>query len=150
METATPTSQVHALPNAAAEPELPISANAMAALSYAIGIVAIFALAMRDYQKNAHVRFAATQSLLFLGTWMVGYVAIVVVFGILTAIANVILGALKLYALMGLVFAVSPLLTLLFSLGMLGTLVALVVTAAQGKKLKLPVLGGFAERFASR
>lgn len=140
--------QAHAA--TAAHDELPISMNAMAALSYAITPVAVGALLMRDYQKNAHVRFAATQSLVLMGSVMVAYIVIGVVLGLFSAMVGAILGSLSLYSLRAIVSMIPTFASLLLSLGTLGTVVALIVTASQGKKLKLPIIGEFAERFASR
>jgi len=122
----------------------------MAALSYFCGIFAIVALVVRDYQKNDQVRFSAVQALLFQGSWVVSYVAIAIVTGIFSAMVNLLLGSLKLYALMGILVALPTLASLVFTLGMFATLIVLIVTAAQGKTIKLPVLGKIAERFANR
>ncbi len=150
METVT--SNVHTIPNSSTETtdDLPVSANAMSALSYFIGLVAIAALVMRDYSKNKTVRFHAVQALLFQGSWVVSYIAIAITTAIFSTVVNLLLGSLKLYAMLGLMIALPSLVSLVFTLGMLGTWLFLIVSASQGKTVKLPVLGRIAERIAAR
>jgi uncharacterized membrane protein len=128
--------------------ELPISMAAMSALGYFCGVAAIVALCVKPYQQDRSVRFNAFQSLLFSAAWIVGYLGILMVTGILGAIFQLIFGALKLYVLASLFIVISPVLTGLFTLAMFVAWVVLMVQAANGKTLRLPVLGKIAQRLA--
>jgi len=110
--------------------------NFAGALAYLTFIPAVLFLMCQPYKQNRFVRFHAAQSVML---WIAG---------VLVAIA------LKLITMLLLVVPVAgPLLvvliTVLASLAALMTWFVLVVKALLGETFKLPVLGDFAERYAS-
>src|SRR6476660_6107041 len=107
-----------------------------AALSYVLGIVTglIFVLLERD----PYVRFHAFQSILLTAAWVIFWVGFSVISGIL-ALAP-ILGFLALI--------VGFLLSIVLGLGGLLLWMVLIIRAYQGSRLKLPVIGDMAERYA--
>jgi uncharacterized membrane protein len=130
--------------------ELPLSPNAMSALSYFFAPAAIAALVMKQYENQAEVRFNAMQSLLLSGTVIMGSIALGILTGILTALASLIFGALKLYGVMAVVLTAVSGFSGLLSLSVFGLWVALIISAANGKRFMVPYLGDMAERMAKR
>lgn len=105
-------------------------------LAYITFIPAIIFLLLDPYRKNCFVRFHSIQCLL-------AWVAMLAVGALLRLMALVVI----------LIPVVGPLLTFVVAVlaGMAAFLIwlVLVVKAFQGETLKLPVLGDFAERYAS-
>ena len=145
METNQPTATA-----AVANPELAISPSALSALGYFCGVAAIVALCVKPYQQMRSVRFHAFQSLIFSVTCVIAYSGLWIVMMILGALMSTILGALKLYGVLGVLLMVGPVLSGVMGLAMLVVWVMLIVAAATGKEMKLPVLGQMAAKFAAQ
>ncbi|MBX5449553.1 MAG: DUF4870 domain-containing protein [Thermogemmatispora sp.] len=107
-----------------------MEANTAAGLSYVLGWLTGLIFFLMEKQ-NRFVRFHAMQSLIW--------------FGFLTVL-SLVLGVLEMVPLIGL-FAFC-LLGLLLLVGFVSW-VFLLITAFQGKYLKLPVIGDYAERYAT-
>jgi uncharacterized membrane protein len=111
-----------------------LSDNSIAALAYFTPLLAVFFLAIRQYNKRPYVRFHAWQSLVFN--------VYVIVFG------YVLFFVLRYAAFLG----PRVLLGLMCLVGVLVFLVWLwcVIGAWNGKRIKLPVIGDWAEEQAYR
>jgi uncharacterized membrane protein len=111
-----------------------LSDNAAGAIAYLTIIPAVLFLVIEPYNRNPFVRFHAWQSILLC-------VAAVVV--------DLLLGFVLMFALI-----FSPILHMmawrLIELFWLLVWLVCVVNAAQGKRFKLPFIGGFAEQQANR
>ena len=111
-----------------------LSDNAAGAIAYFTFIPAVFFLVAEPYSKNSYVRFHAWQSiLLFFGA-----------FGV-----SIALGFLLIF-----VVLFSPFLHLqawrLIDLFWMAVWLVCVVSAAQGRRFKLPVIGNLAEQQANK
>jgi uncharacterized membrane protein len=125
-----------------------LTPNMMSGLSYFCGIVAIVALCVDPFKKDPKVRFNAVQSLLFQGTWFVAYVCLAIVSAIAAAILGTLLSALKLYTLSVFLLGIFPIVSMLFTLAMLGVYIYLIIGGATGKTPSLPVLSAYARKFS--
>jgi uncharacterized membrane protein len=115
-------------------PKTGLSDNAIAALAYFTPVLAVFFLAIRRYNKRPYVRFHAWQSLVF---------NVYVIF----------LGYVGFYALRFIVFLgprVVVGLTCLVSLLVFLVWLWCVVGAWNGKRIKLPLIGDWADEQAYR
>jgi uncharacterized membrane protein len=111
-----------------------LSDNAAGAIAYLTFIPAVFFLVMEPYNRSSNVRFHAWQSILL----CVAAVAV-----------DLVLGFVLVFALM-----FSPFLHLaawrVIELFWLAVWLVCVVSAAQGKRFKLPVIGNLAEQQANK
>ena len=114
---------------------LGMDAKIASALGYPIGLIAIIMIIIE--KGNRFARFHALQSLLLHVAWVVIFIVVGVVFGIMTAISSTL-------GLIGI--AVYPLLMLAY----FGSLLFCAYKAYQGEMFKLPVVGDMAENFASK
>jgi uncharacterized membrane protein len=114
-----------------------MDANVAAGLSYLFSIVGGLIFYFGEKQ-NRFVRFHAMQSILFNAFWIVLFIVLFTVQSFLYA--SVILIPL------GFVFSC---LTILLPLALLVVWIVLMVYAFQGKYFKLPVIGDYAERYAT-
>ncbi len=114
-----------------------MDANVAAGLSYLFSIVGGLIFYFGEKQ-NRFVRFHAMQSILFNAFWIVLFIVLFTVQSLLYA--TVILIPL------GIVFTC---LTFLLPLALLVVWIVLMVYAFQGKYFKLPVIGDYAERYAT-
>jgi uncharacterized membrane protein len=126
-----------ATPNANGPTSMGMDANVEAGLSYLFSIVGGLIFYFGEKQ-NRFVRFHAMQSILFNAFWIVLFIVLFTVQSLLYA--TVILIPL------GIVFTC---LTFLLPLALLVVWIVLMVYAFQGKYLKLPVIGDYAERYAT-
>lgn len=111
-----------------------ISDNAAAAISYFTFIPAIIFLLMAPYKESQYVRFHAWQSILL----NISAFVIDIIFGSI-ALMTMLLGSSVL------VYTLRALMVLWFVLWLV-----CLIRAMNGKTYKLPVLGGIAEKLASR
>ena len=128
--------------------DMGLSFNAMSGLAYFSSIAAIVALVADPYKKDAKVRFNAIQSLLASATFGVAYMILAIGTAIASLVISGLLGALKLYALMGILLGVFPIMNMVFGLAGLALWVYLIVAGANGKTPQLPVLAFYAKKFA--
>ena len=126
-----------ATPNANGPTSMGMDANVAAGLSYLFSIVGGLIFYFGEKQ-NRFVRFHAMQSILFNAFWIVLFIVLFTVQSLLYA--TVILIPL------GIVFTC---LTFLLPLALLVVWIVLMVYAFQGKYFKLPVIGDYAERYAT-
>jgi uncharacterized membrane protein len=118
----------------AAQGEFVLSDHAAGAIAYLTFIPAILFLVMEPYKRNSYVRYHSWQSILLsLGAFAV----------------NVVLAFLLVFALL-----FTPRLHLVawraIELFWLAVWIACVVSAAMGKRFKLPVIGELAEQHAEK
>lgn len=115
-----------------------LTPNVAGALSYFLGMVTgvIFVLLEK---KDRFVRFHAFQSMLLSGAWIAFWLAFEVV--------SLILGQIPVLGLLTLIAGL--LLGVVLGLGGLVLWIALMITAYQGKRWKLPIIGAMAERYAA-
>ena len=112
-----------------------LDAKIASALGYPIGLIAIIEIIIE--KENRFARFHAFQSLLLHVAWVVIFIVLGVLFGILTAISSTL----------GLLAAlIYPLLMLVY----LGSLIFCAYKAYQGETFKLPVVGDMAANFANK
>lgn len=112
-----------------------LDAKIASALGYPIGLIAIIEIIIE--KENRFARFHAFQSLLLHVAWVVIFIVLGVLFGILTAISSTL----------GLLAAlIYPLLMLVY----LGSLLFCAYKAYQGETFKLPVVGDMAANFANK
>jgi uncharacterized membrane protein len=125
------------IPNPNGPTSMGMDANVAAGLSYLFSIVGGLIFYFGEKQ-NRFVRFHAMQSILFNAFWIVLFVVLFSVQSFLYA--SVILIPL------GFVFTC---LTILLPLALLAVWIVLMVYAFQGKYIKLPVIGDYAEKYAA-
>lgn len=116
-----------------------LTPNVAAALSYVFGLVS--GVVMLLIEKDRFARFHAVQSILFSAAWVAIWIAVSIVSTILSFLPFV-----------GFLVGWMVWLALWAGLGLggLALWVALIVTAAQGRRLLLPVIGRYAEEIAAR
>jgi len=127
-----------------------ISGEAMSALSYFCGIVAIVALCVDPYKKDAKVRFNAFQALLMQGSMFIGFIALGIATTVISVILTFVLSALEMYGTLGAIMSVLPFITGIAMLGSLGLCIYLIVAAASGKAPRVPILSTYALKFANK
>lgn len=112
-----------------------LSPNAAAAISYLTIIPSIIFLVMDPYKNMALVKFHSIQNIALAVCWVVAYIALAILSGILTYIVPLI-GFLFLfvYFAVGIIFFVAWLLAL--------------IKASKGEYFKLPFIGAFAAKQA--
>ena len=110
-----------------------LSDNAAGGLSYVTIIPAIVFLVVDPYKKSSFVRFHAWQSIFFYVAWAVVHILVTVVQNL---VPTVVFLTLTLWQLVDLAFFV--------------VLVIAFVSAFNGKRFMLPVLGGLAEKQSNR
>jgi uncharacterized membrane protein len=126
-----------AIPNANGPTSMGMDANVAAGLSYLFSIVGGLIFYFGEKQ-NRFVRFHAMQSILFNAFWIVLFIVLFTVQSFLYA--TVILSPLA---------VVLTCLTILLPLALLAVWIVLMVYAFQGKYFKLPVIGDYAEKYAT-
>ena len=110
-----------------------LSDNAAAGLAYITIIPAIVFLIVDPFKKSSNVRFHAWQSIFFFVAWAVIDILVGLVQNIVPSAVFLTLTVLQL---VGLAFFV--------------VLVIVFVSAFNGKLIKLPIIGGLAEKQANR
>jgi uncharacterized membrane protein len=110
-----------------------LSDNAAGGLSYITIIPAIVFLILEPYKKSSFVRFHAWQSIFFYVAWAVVHILVGVAQNL---VPTVVFLTLTLWQLVDLAFFV--------------VLVIVFVSAFDGKRLMLPIIGGLAEKQANR
>jgi uncharacterized membrane protein len=110
-----------------------LSDNAAGGLSYITIIPAIVFLIVDPYKKSSYVRFHAWQSIFFYVAWAVVHILVQVVQNL---VPTVIFLTLTLWQLVDLAFFV--------------VLLIVFVSAFNGKRFLLPIIGGLAEKQANR
>ncbi|HKS27866.1 MAG TPA: DUF4870 domain-containing protein [Pyrinomonadaceae bacterium] len=111
-----------------------LEANLAAALGYPIGIIALVMVIIE--KQNRFARFHALQSLLLIAGWIVLFVVLSILIGVLSAISEA--------------FAFIGLLVPLIWLAWFAALIFSAYKAYQGEWFKLPVIGNIAENFARK
>lgn len=120
---------------------LGMEGNLTALLGYIIGIIALILVFIE--KDNRFVRFHAFQSLFWIVAYIVTIFAVMIIGTIVTMVfysINQTLGGI-----------VGMLLVLLYAgviIGFLGGLIFAAIKSYQGQMFKLPLVGGFAEKFA--
>ncbi|MFB3827480.1 MAG: DUF4870 domain-containing protein [Bryobacteraceae bacterium] len=113
-----------------------MSVNAASALAYVLGLITgILFLVIAPYNKDRTVRFHAFQSIFLNVAWIVVWIVLSVISGILMTIT---------WALV----ALFSLIHLLVGLGFLVLWIFMIVKAYQGQKVVLPIIGPLAEKQA--
>jgi uncharacterized membrane protein len=108
--------------------------NIAAALCYVLGLITgVLFLVLEPYNKNRNIRFHAFQSIFVTLAWVVFRIALGILFTVLWSVGGV--------------FFVSSI-SLLFSLAWLILWLYLLISAYQGKKVVLPLIGPLAEKQA--
>ena len=127
---------------------LGLDGNVAAALGYPIGIIAIISLIME--KENRFVKFHAIQSLLLYATFIVIWVAVVVISFILVAIgiAASAAGGEAGGALGGIIGILWWLVILAVFLAAFIGLIMAAVKAYQGEMYRLPIIGNMAAKWA--
>jgi len=110
-----------------------LSDNVAGGLSYITIIPAIVFLIVEPYKKSSFVRFHAWQSIFFFVAWAVVHILVQVVQNL---VPTVVFLTLTLWQLVDLAFFV--------------VLVIVFVSAFNGKRFMLPIIGGLAEKQANR
>jgi uncharacterized membrane protein len=110
-----------------------LSDNAAAGIAYITLIPAIIFLIVAPFKNSSYVRFHAWQSIFFFVAWAVVHILVETVQGL---VPTVVFLNLPLWQLVGLAFFV--------------ILVIVFVSAFNGKRIKLPILGDLAEKQANR
>ncbi|MGA2674650.1 MAG: hypothetical protein ABSE99_15640 [Terracidiphilus sp.] len=110
-----------------------LSDNAAGGFAYITIIPAIVFLIVEPFKRSSYVRFHAWQSIFFFVAWAVAHILVEVVQNL---VPTVVFLTLTLWQFVDLAFFV--------------VLVIVFVSAFNGKRFKLPILGGLAERQASR
>jgi len=108
-----------------------LSDNAAAGLAYVTIIPAIVFLVVEPYKRSPYVRFHAWQSILFFISWAVIDILVSMVQNLVPSSVFLTLSVLQ-----------------LVGLALFGVWIVLFVSAFNGKRFKLPVLGGMAEQQA--
>jgi uncharacterized membrane protein len=110
-----------------------ISDNAAGGLAYITIIPAIVFLILAPFKKSSYVRFHAWQSIFFYVAWAVVHILVGIVQNL---VPTVVFLTLSLWQFVDLAFLV--------------VLVIVFVSAFNGKRLMLPIIGGLAEKQANR
>ena len=110
-----------------------LSDNAAAGIAYITLIPAIIFLIIAPFKNSSYVRFHAWQSIFFFVAWAVVHILVEVVQNL---VPTVVFLTLSLWQLIDLAFFV--------------ILVIVFVSAFNGKRFKLPIVGGLAEKQANR
>jgi uncharacterized membrane protein len=110
-----------------------LSDNAAGGLSYITIIPAIVFLILAPFKKSSFVRFHAWQSIFFYVAWAVVHILVTVVQNL---VPTVVFLTLTLWQFVDLAFFV--------------VLVIVFVSAFNGKRFMLPIVGGLAEKQANR
>ena len=110
-----------------------LSDNAAGGLSYVTIIPAIVFLIVEPFKKSSYVRFHAWQSIFFYVAWAVVHILVEVVQNL---VPTVVFLTLTLWQFVDLAFFV--------------VLVIVFVSAFNGKRFMLPIIGGLAEKQANR
>jgi uncharacterized membrane protein len=135
-QSAAPPPGAYAPPPAAAAPGL--TDNAASALCYLLGVITgVVFLVLAPYNQNKTIRFHAFQSIFL-------WVACVVVMIVWSIISGIILAATG----FGFGFSFLHLISLVINLAIFVFWVFMIVSAYQGKKIVLPVIGQLAEKQA--
>lgn len=135
---------------AAKSEDLPLTGNQVAALSYFFPPFAIAALLLKQYEKDEKVRFSAIQSLVFCGASILASFALSLMVSIFLGVIGAVAGMFEAWRVTLFFAKVTGAVSMGVSLAMLGAWLALIISSAQGKVFKLPMLGGIAERFAKK
>jgi len=110
-----------------------LSDNAAGGLAYITIIPAIVFLIVEPFKRSSYVRFHAWQSIFFFVAWALVHILVEVVQNLLP---TVVFLTLTLWRLVDLAFFI--------------VLIIVFVSAFNGKRFMLPILGGLAERQANR
>jgi len=110
-----------------------LSDNAAGGLSYITIIPAILFLIVEPYKKSAFVRFNAWQSIFFYVSWAVVHILVEIAQNL---VPTVLFLTLSLWQFVDLAFFV--------------VLVIVFISAFNGKRFMLPIIGGLAEKQANR
>ncbi|MGA2755296.1 MAG: hypothetical protein ABSE53_16170 [Terracidiphilus sp.] len=110
-----------------------LSDNAAGGLSYITIIPAILFLIVEPYKKSAFVRFNAWQSIFFYVAWAVVHILVEIAQNL---VPTVVFLTLSLWQFVDLAFFV--------------VLVIVFISAFNGKRFMLPIIGGLAEKQANR
>ncbi len=110
-----------------------LSDNAAGGLSYITIVPAIVFLIVAPFKNSSYVRFHAWQSIFFFVSWAVVHILVTVVQNL---VPTVLFLTLTLWQLVDLAFFV--------------VLVIVFISAFNGKRFMLPIIGGLAEKQASR
>jgi uncharacterized membrane protein len=110
-----------------------LSDNAAGGIAYITIIPAIVFLIIEPFKRSSYVRFHAWQSIFFYVAWAVAHILIEIVQNL---VPTVLFLTLTLWQLVDLAFFV--------------VLVIVFVSAFNGRRLKLPILGDLAQRQADR
>ena len=110
-----------------------LSDNAAGGLSYITIIPAILFLIVEPYKKSAFVRFNAWQSIFFYVAWAVVHILVEIAQNL---VPTVLFLTLSLWQFVDLAFFV--------------VLVIVFISAFNGKRFMLPIIGGLAEKQANR
>ncbi|MGD0155190.1 MAG: hypothetical protein ABSB50_03770 [Terracidiphilus sp.] len=110
-----------------------LSDNAAGGLSYVTIIPAIVFLIVEPFKKSSYVRFHAWQSIFFYVAWALVHILVEVVQNL---VPTVVFLTLTLWQFVDLAFFV--------------VLVIVFVSAFNGKRFMLPIIGGLAEKQANR
>jgi uncharacterized membrane protein len=110
-----------------------LSDNAAGGLAYITIVPAIVFLIVDPFKKSSYVRFHAWQSIFFFVAWAVVHILVGIVQNLVPTVMFI---TLSLWQLIDLAFFV--------------VLVIVFVSAFNGKRFKLPILGGLAEQQANR
>jgi uncharacterized membrane protein len=114
-----------------------LTENVASALCYLLGLITgVLFLVLEPYNTNKNIRFHAFQSIFLNVAWIVAWIVLLVIQSILMAILPVMLSV------------ITSLLFLCLSLGVLVLWIYLMVSAYQGKRVKLPVVGDLAQQQA--
>jgi uncharacterized membrane protein len=127
---------------------LGLDGNLAAALGYPIGIIAIICLIME--KENRFVKFHALQAILLhvgfivvaIAVWIIGIVLLIA-----GAAASAASGSGAAGGIIGMLFG---LIWLVVIVAYVGGLIFAAVKAYGGNEFKLPIIGGMAEKFASK
>lgn len=120
---------------------LGLDGNITALIGYIIGIVALVLIFIE--KDNKFVRFHAFQSVFLAVAYVVGIILLVIL-GVVVAILGQVSGTIA-----GILGLLLTLLWLVFLLGFLGALIYSAIKAYGGAMFKLPIIGGFAEKFSA-
>jgi uncharacterized membrane protein len=110
-----------------------LSDNAAGGLSYVTIIPAIVFLVVEPYKRSSYIRFHAWQSIFLYVAWAVVHILVTVVQNL---VPTVVFLTLSLWQFVDLAFFV--------------VLVIVFVSAFNGKRFMLPIIGGLAEKQANR